>query len=148
LAFSLAARAWERAGNREEADYYFYRHMVAKRSLKSWYDPRRWLEWLLIDLTCAYGTSWQRVLGTWFAVILISTLIFWLGGGIVSRGDGEPIRSFWRSLYFSIITFTTLGYGDYRPKRGGFRALASAEALIGAFMMALFVVVFARKFMR
>jgi len=55
------------------------------------------------------------------------------------------IRNFPDSLYFSLITFTTLGYGDFRPLEGIGRILAGSEAFIGAFMMALFVYTFARR---
>ncbi|GAI81392.1 unnamed protein product, partial [marine sediment metagenome] len=48
-------------------------------------------------------------------------------------------------IYFSTITFTTLGYGDFRPLEGWGRILAGSEAFIGAFMMALFVYTFARR---
>jgi uncharacterized protein YjbI with pentapeptide repeats/voltage-gated potassium channel Kch len=55
------------------------------------------------------------------------------------------IKNFPDSLYFSLITFTTLGYGDFRPLEGLGRILAGSEAFIGAFMMALFVYTFARR---
>jgi len=55
------------------------------------------------------------------------------------------IRNISDSLYFSTITFTTLGYGDFRPLEGLGRILAGSEAFIGAFMMALFVYTFARR---
>jgi hypothetical protein len=46
-----------------------------------------------------------------------------------------------------VVTFTTLGNGDIHPV-GYSHYLASAEALTGAFFMALFVVVFVRKMAR
>jgi hypothetical protein len=49
--------------------------------------------------------------------------------------------------YFSVVTATTLGYGDYHPIGVG-RAIASLEALFGMFMWAVFLTVFARKYMR
>lgn len=50
---------------------------------------------------------------------------------------------FLECLYFSAVTFTTLGYGDMRPV-GTLRFLAAVESLIGAFAMALFVYAFTR----
>jgi uncharacterized protein YjbI with pentapeptide repeats len=66
---------------------------------------------------------------------------------LVSKGllKNNVIRNFPDSLYFSLITFTTLGYGDFRPLEGWGRILAGSEAFIGAFMMALFVYTFARR---
>jgi len=66
---------------------------------------------------------------------------------IISIGviKNTVIKKFVDCLYFSLITFTTLGYGDFRPLEGLGRILAGSEAFIGAFMMALFVYTFARR---
>jgi hypothetical protein len=53
----------------------------------------------------------------------------------------------WDAIYFSIVTFTTLGYGDFRPAPS-LRLLAGAEAAIGAALMAVFIVCLTRKYMR
>ncbi|ASJ05210.1 hypothetical protein A3L01_07435 [Thermococcus barossii] len=50
-------------------------------------------------------------------------------------------------LYYSMVTFTTLGYGDMHPT-GWLKALSALEALTGAVFMALIVAVIARKWMR
>jgi len=50
-------------------------------------------------------------------------------------------------LYYSMVTFTTLGYGDMHPT-GWLKALSAIEALTGAVFMALIVAVIARKWMR
>ncbi|MGD2247138.1 MAG: potassium channel family protein [Candidatus Methanofastidiosia archaeon] len=52
------------------------------------------------------------------------------------------------SIYFSFVTFTTLELGDIRPLNDLGKFLICIEAVIGAFLIALFVVVFARKMMR
>jgi hypothetical protein len=39
-------------------------------------------------------------------------------------------------FYFSIVTWTTLGYGDFRPTEAG-RIYAASEALLGYFFMAI-----------
>jgi hypothetical protein len=39
---------------------------------------------------------------------------------------------YWTSLYFSIVTWTTLGYGDFVPP-ADIRMVAAAEALLGYF---------------
>ncbi len=51
------------------------------------------------------------------------------------------------SIYFSVVTFTTLGYGDISPL-GFARFIAAFEAFMGSFTMALFVVVFVKKMTR
>ncbi|WP_297549065.1 potassium channel family protein [Thermococcus sp.] len=54
---------------------------------------------------------------------------------------------FANALYYSLVTFTTLGYGDMHPT-GWLKALSALEALTGAVFMALIVAVIARKWMR
>ena len=51
-------------------------------------------------------------------------------------------------VYFSFVTFTTLGLGDITPLTTLGKVLICLEAVIGAFMIAVFVVVFVRKMAR
>lgn len=48
------------------------------------------------------------------------------------------------SIYFSVVTFTTLGYGDIQPV-GFAKYIAASEAVIGASLMALLVFVLGRR---
>lgn len=107
----------------------------------------------LLDLMCGYGESAARVIG--FALvetILSAVLYFFLGvkgpEGIIMfnahNGLETNVLAFLECIYFSIITFTTTGYGDVSPI-GITRLVAAVEAFIGAFAISLFVVVFVRK---
>ena len=134
-----AKRICEKLGNREDVDYYFYREMEAKRRQKN--RIIRFLE-LPIQHIFGYGTKWERVLITWFSVVFCFAFLFWVGNGV------EEANSLWENIYFSIVTATTLGYGDYHPKLGVYQGVASLEAIFGTFMWAAFIVIFARKYMR
>ena len=108
-----------------------------------------------------YGMSHWRVLGTSAALILLSAAMYPLTGGIQETAGGETTTwtlespedapPFWiayilvRSLYFSVITFSTLGYGDIRPVGTVARWLAGAESLLGSILMALLVFVLTRR---
>jgi hypothetical protein len=60
--------------------------------------------------------------------------------------DGEKlVREPITCLYFSIVTWTTLGYGDVRPSMDA-RFVAASEALLGYIWMALFIGMFAVLF--
>jgi voltage-gated potassium channel len=48
------------------------------------------------------------------------------------------------SLYFSIITYTTLGYGDVVLSNRGWRLLAGVEALTGSLMVCWSTVILIR----
>jgi hypothetical protein len=70
--------------------------------------------------------------------------------GICSDSDCTyaNIKHDWQSaLYFSIITFTTTGYGDYHPQSEG-RLLAASEALVGYIFFGLFVSLIAALFLK
>jgi hypothetical protein len=51
---------------------------------------------------------------------------------------------FLKSLYFSVVTFATLGYGDIRPVGTLARMLATAETVLGSVLIALLVFVLSR----
>jgi voltage-gated potassium channel Kch len=46
------------------------------------------------------------------------------------------------------VTFTTLGYGDYRPTTPLGQVLAGTESLVGGVLLALLVAVLGRRLMR
>lgn len=48
------------------------------------------------------------------------------------------------ALYFSLVTFTTLGYGDISPKPE-FRLFAVSEAIVGVLIVGLLLFTFARR---
>ncbi|MEA5387657.1 potassium channel family protein [Haloarculaceae archaeon H-GB11] len=107
-----------------------------------------------------YGESPYRVLLTSLFVIVLFAVMFPLTGGIQEGRDGQDItyviqnpevapmwwvgRVLFKSLYFSVVTFATLGYGDIQPIGPWARFLAGIESLLGALLAALLVFVLAR----
>lgn len=153
--YRLARTSWEKSGDFERADQYYYLEMVARRKarLKSRRRGLRKLldrlevafEWFFADLTCKYGTDWKRPILIWLlAVNVFFPIIFLATESVEGLSSNLGILDY---EYFSIVTATTLGYGDYHPVGVG-RVVASIEALFGMFMWAVFLTVFARKYMR
>ena len=105
----------------------------------------KWLWSCFLNGIFGYGEQPVKVIISAMSIILIFTFLF-MGSGI-SNVDIERIttKNFFDCIYFSTVTFTTLGYGDFRPLEGWGRLLAGSEAFIGALMMALFVYTFARR---
>jgi len=66
---------------------------------------------------------------TVFTVISFS-FIFRIFGIVSPDGSSDQIN-FIDYIYFSAVTFSTLGYGDFRPAEGAARLFAGLEALIG-----------------
>lgn len=63
---------------------------------------------------------------------------------ILSRDIHVDWEIWVNSIYFSVVTFTTLGYGDVQPV-GFAKYVAASEAVIGASLMALLVFVLGRR---
>lgn len=61
--------------------------------------------------------------------------------GLKDGGSQAPVYDATISLYFSIITLTTVGYGDFVPLDNYGRLAAAWEALSGYLMMAVLVAV-------
>ncbi|MHC4498783.1 MAG: potassium channel family protein [Planctomycetota bacterium] len=104
-------------------------------------------------LLFGYGERPVRVLIASAFIIVFCALIFSTEDALMIRDglntDLSLPQGFLQGLYFSTITFTTLGYGDLYPSPEGFyRQLAMAEAVAGGCLMALFVVCLAKRFSR
>lgn len=68
-----------------------------------------------------------------FFILLISSLGLWIG-----RMEGW---SCWDALYFAFVTATTVGYGDFRPRRQLSKLLAILAAIIGMVATGLVVAI-------
>jgi len=105
-------------------------------------------ELLFGRLLFGYGERPVRVLLASALIVVLCAFLYSQPGVLIFR-DGPTEPSFSQSLYFSTITFTTLGYGDFYPSPHGFcRFLAMAEAVAGGCLMALFIVCLAKRFSR
>jgi ABC-type spermidine/putrescine transport system permease subunit I len=70
--------------------------------------------------------------------VLAMFAIFYVRFGIVDTSNLKVTTDPIDCLYFSITTFTTLGYGDFRPSVP-IRLLAGTEALVGDLALAAFI---------
>jgi uncharacterized protein YjbI with pentapeptide repeats len=147
-------------GDYTKAGEFYYREMEMRRKGAA-KKNRIWLE--VYRLLAGYGEKPGRVIFMAALVIFIAAVLFAFGGIVIgeftpeeriinydltfSIPGGPAIRDFGQCLYYSFVTFTTLGYGDIHPV-GYSKIIACAEAFTGAFFIALFVVVFVRKMAR
>ncbi len=92
-----------------------------------------------LRITCDYGRSFTRYVIWCLAVILLFGLLYYFLPGSISE------TGFWNSLYFSVVTFTTSGYGDIRPMFWVGRILVVVEVITGYVMAGLLIAILARR---
>jgi heme A synthase len=153
--------AFQQSGNYREAGEWYLSEMrcVRKQMVE---DGGRWLEragMFVMEKVAGYGERELRPLA-WFliAAFLFATVQGLLG--IRSARDGSVICGLeWpvtvqglhravTCVYLSVVTLTTLGYGDYAPADWPGQIAASTEAVLGFVLLSLFLVCVVRKFSR
>lgn len=114
-------------------------------------DERRGRQWLMTarslvpTAVARYGESPWRVLGTGGAIVLVWGVIYWLFDLIERAGESSGDVTLLESIYFSSLTFTTLGYGDFRPTNTVGQFFAVLETSLGVILLAILVFVFGRR---
>ena len=93
-----------------------------------------------------YGERPMRTLAAAFFVIVFSAFLYKISGHIRAEDMLRPIN-FGEALYFSMVTFATVGYGDYLPM-GWARIVAVLEGMSGIFLTPLFLVALTRRYLR
>ena len=64
--------------------------------------------WLMSD----YGTSSGRIALAFLAFSAFFAVVYYSCPGLVQLSNGQGLKSYWHALYFSVVTMTTLGFGD------------------------------------
>ncbi len=143
-------------GIHELSGTYYYREKMVEKKIYSITSKQRYLGSLFLDILCGYGEKPWRIITSSIAWVFFNSFMFFILG--IETGAAEirlslqssflqNVYSFLNCLYFSFVTFTTLGYGDLHPT-GITKVFATIEAFTGAFMIALFVLTMGRKMMR
>lgn len=111
------------------SQYYFelvksseYRQLIREQLLS-------YISWV----TWGYGEKPLRIILNSLSVMFLFSSIYFFSSNQMLSGNLV------NSMYYSVITFTTLGYGDIVPTTDVLKLFSAAEAVLGAFSMGLIV---------
>ena len=108
------------------------------------------------DFIGRYGTAPTRVLSNMVITFSAFSIVYYIIGeffpgiGSIATTLGDNLNhqhDFWNAMYYSCITFFTIGYGDYFAD-GWLKPVAAFEGFSGVFLMSYFTVAFVRKILR
>lgn len=110
----------------------------------------RALENLFLDVTCGYGVRLGRILLVFAVAPLLPAFLYAFGGDLFATGAGQLSQfsavltpagqaTLYRNLYFSYITFLTVGYGGVRPEAALSQLLAGTEVYLNIVLGGLLV---------
>ncbi len=137
---------FSRSGHYQKSKKYHVRKMISLRKVEK--NPFRKLASWIYWLTTAYGESPFRIM-SWMAMIIVLFAFGYLFSDVAYAGKAENVvKDFGKCLYFSTVTFTTLGYGDWVPSGSTSRVLAGIESFSGLFFLAIFSVLISKKMTR
>ncbi|MDY6930812.1 MAG: pentapeptide repeat-containing protein [Halobacteriota archaeon] len=160
-------QSYQRSGDYSTAGEFYYSEMECKRKEMGFFQRQFWN--FFYRLLCGYGERPFRVIEASLGLIIVFAVLYFFSGIMLvgaelpthtminydlnisnanlSGIDYSLFKDFLWCCYTSVITFTTLGYGDVHPI-GCSRLFAAIESALGIFMTALFIFVFGRKMLR
>lgn len=134
---------------------------IRRKNWEAWYRGKSKNKWLikmhqLLTLPVRmfwcisnYGLSTWRIIFTFFSLAFVFALIYWLWPKFVLVNDivGD-IKGFVHALYFSVVTMTTLGFGDIaaNPESWEGQVLLMLQVILGYVLLGALVTRFAVLF--
>jgi uncharacterized protein YjbI with pentapeptide repeats len=105
-----------------------------------WGKPTLFIWWVLADC----GRSMMRWAGWSLLFVLVFATVYWKMGAHHFHVANLPFNLM-TMVYYSMVTFTTLGFGDVAPKTDFAALLITAEVIIGYIMLGGLISIFSNK---
>ena len=124
---------------------------IRRKNWEEWYKEHRILRWPVRGFwwISDYGLRTWRIIVTFFALAIAFAVLYWLWPNcvMVNKVVGD-IRGFWHALYFSIVTMTTLGFGDIAANPDSWlgQTLLMFQVILGYVLLGALVTRFAVLF--
>jgi len=131
----------------EDADDCYYQYRLERQSMRSFREVAKYTD-ILGWVTCGYGVRPGYTLLLGLFVVFVSAVYYWRADAIRRlKGDEDESAKFSDAFYFSMMTFTTVGYGDWYPL-DRHRNVVMIEGIVGWLTLSLFLVTLANVIIR
>ena len=130
-----ASRRHEAAKFLHSGSYYIKNYQFSQR-VEAFF---AWLGHVIQSAVWGYGLRPYRLFRSGMVAVVGIALVDWLSKAqfYVPQAQFARRLGFWESFYVSVVTFTTLGYGDFAPADVLARTLHGFEAVFGALFLGL-----------
>jgi uncharacterized protein YjbI with pentapeptide repeats len=91
-----------------------------------------------INMLLTKNWSSALIFTCWAFIFIMMYAALYHSLGVIARNDNQS-TSIFDSMYFSVVTFTTLGYGDILPSKVLGKTIAMTEVLVGYIYLGLLV---------
>jgi hypothetical protein len=142
-ALELISRELSGAGNRDESIR--FGALAAERRRRRYIRNGKWLHALAYGfwrVSSHYGTDYVR----WFVTLIVVACSYaWIYSAFKLV---KPLRDFTDPFYFSLVTMTTVGYGDIVPIGNWGKMIACSEIVFGLAMFGVLVGIISGRVIR
>ena len=134
----------------DERTKYLLEYNRRRMNWEDWYrgqSLKRWLRTMRQLLTCPvrsfwclsdYGRSTIRILAFFLALAIVFAVAYWgKPDCVMVNGEVGGLQDFLHALYFSVVTMTTLGFGDIaaNPQSSCGQVLLMVQVFCGYFLL-------------
>lgn len=121
-----------------------YEHKMDFRKEAAFFNREygKWLEYLFIDATSSYGTNLVRWAMTTFGFTILMAALY-AGIDLFLEEAYQTVQAesghWYDYFYYSVITTTTVGFGDITPLHPITKIITSIQAFLGFLMLGIFI---------
>ena len=134
----------------------FIREMIVKRKQMAKFSPLR-IASKLAHITTGYGEKVGNIFYTAFGIIIFCAFLFGIAGVSYENsilgffGDiasfGGIINIIGNLLYFSVVVFSTVGFGDIIPINALGKSIVIFEGLFGTLILSILIIALYKQLM-
>ena len=136
-----------------ETGKFFIREMIAKRKQLNKFSPRR-IGSKIIEVSTGYGEKLSNIVFTMLGIITICMILYGIEGisyqdkilGFFSD-DFSMLSTIGNLFYFSVVVYSTVGFGEMVPIGPLGKSVVIFEGIIGGLVLAILIIALYKKSM-